>query len=60
MSKLTELIKALIPGFKSQHDMNEAFLSESTDVSDLERRMRLLDGDAQDRSRTLVFGTMMP
>lgn len=60
MSKLIELIKAFIPGFKSQHDIEEAFLSESSDACDLERRMRLIDHDARDSARGLVFGTMMP
>ncbi len=60
MSKLIELIKALIPGFKSQHDIEESFLSESTDACDLERRMRLLDSRARDDARSLAFGTMMP
>ncbi|PKO62422.1 MAG: DUF3563 domain-containing protein [Betaproteobacteria bacterium HGW-Betaproteobacteria-18] len=60
MSKLIELIKAFMPGFKSQHDIDEAFLAESSDACDLERRMRLLDSDARDSAHGLVFGTMMP
>ncbi len=60
MSKLIELIKAFIPGFKSQHDIEVAFLAESSDVCDLERRMRLIDSDTRDGARGLLFGTMMP
>lgn len=60
MSTLIEIIKSLIPAFKSQHDIDEAFLSESSDVCDLERRMRLIDSDARDGARSLVYGTMMP
>lgn len=60
MSKLIKLIKAFIPGFRSQHDIDEAFLSGSSDVCDLERRMRLLDSDARDNAHSLAFGTMMP
>jgi hypothetical protein len=60
MSKLIELIKAFIPGFKTQHEIDEAFLSESSDACDLERRMRLMDRDARDSARGLVFGNQMP
>jgi len=60
MSKLIELIKAFIPGFKTQHEIEEAFLSEATDACDLERRMRLMDRDARDSARGLVFGNQMP
>jgi predicted transcriptional regulator len=60
MSKLMELIKALIPGFKTQHEIDEAFLSESSDACDLQRRMRLMDKDARDSARGLVFGNLMP
>lgn len=60
MSRLIELIKSLLPVFKSQHDIEEAFLSEACDVSDLERRMRLIDNDARKGARGLLYGTMMP
>lgn len=59
MSKLIELIKALIPNFKSQQDLDEAYLCESIDVFDLERRMRLVDVATRDNARSLMFGTMM-
>jgi hypothetical protein len=54
-----EIFKSFFPDFKSQHDIEEAFLSESTDVYDLERRMRLIDNAARDGARGLVYGTMM-
>lgn len=60
MSHLIELIKALIPSLKSQRDLDEAYLCESADVVDLERRMRLVDVAARDNARSLMFGTMMP
>ena len=60
MSKLIELIKAFIPGFKTQHEIDEAFLSGSSDTCDLERRMRLMDQDARESARGLVFGNLMP
>lgn len=60
MSNLIELIKALIPSFKSQQDLDEAYLCGSADVVDLERRMRLVDIAARDNARSLMFGTMMP
>lgn len=60
MSKLIEIIKSFLPAFKSQHDIEEAFLSESTDVCDLERRMRLIDNAEREGSRGLAFGNLMP
>lgn len=60
MSKLIELIKALIPHFKCQQDLDEAYLRESADVFDLERRMRLVDVATRNNARSLMFGTMMP
>lgn len=60
MSKLIEIIKSFLPTFQSQHDIEEAFLSASSDACDLERRMRLIDSDARDAARGLVYGTMMP
>ncbi len=60
MSKLIEIITSFIPVFKSQHDVEEAFLSEAADASDLERRMRLIDRDAREAARGLVYGTLMP
>jgi len=60
MSKLIELIKAFIPGLRSQHDIETAFLAEASDVCDLERRMRLIDNDMRDGARGLIFGATMP
>jgi hypothetical protein len=60
MSKLIDLIKSLFPAFRSQHDIEEAFLSEASDVCDLERRMRLIDSDTRAGSRGLIYGTQMP
>ena len=60
MSTLTELIKALIPNFKSQQSLDDAYLCASVDVFDLERRMRLVDMATRDDARSLMFGTMMP
>ena len=60
MSKLIELIKALVPSFQSQKDLDEAYLAKSANMFDLERRMREIDTTARDNARSLVFGTMMP
>lgn len=60
MSKTIELIKAFFLGFKSQRDTEAAFLAESADVCDLERRLRLIDSDRRDGARGLLFGTQMP
>ena len=60
MSKLIELIKALIPSSNSQKKCQKADLSESSDLLDLERRTRLADIATRDNARSLIFGTMMP
>ncbi len=60
MSQLIGFIKALIPSFKSEKDFQEAYLGESADLFNLERRMRLVDIAARDNARSLIFGTMMP
>lgn len=60
MSRLMEIIKSLLPAFKSRHDIEEAFLSDASDVSDLERRMRLIDSDTRAGSRGLIYGNQMP
>ena len=60
MSTLIGFIKSFFPAFKSQHDLEEAFLSEASDVCDLERRMRVIDSDAHEAARGLVYGTLMP
>jgi hypothetical protein len=60
MSRLIALIKALIPHFKSQSELDEAYLCGAANVFDLERRMRLVDIAARDNARSLIFGNKMP
>ncbi|MDD2882396.1 MAG: DUF3563 family protein [Rhodoferax sp.] len=60
MSNLIALIKALISNFQSQKERDEAYLCESVDMFDLERRMRLVDFAARDHARSLIFGNKMP
>lgn len=43
MSKLTELFQAILPRIETQAERNEAYLNESVDIYDLERRMREVD-----------------
>jgi hypothetical protein len=50
--KLTQLIVSRMPNIKSQKDFDDAYLSESADVYDLERRMREID----QRSRSTYHG----
>lgn len=56
MSKLIELIKALVPRFKSEEALDEAYLSQSNDICDLERRMREIDMRVKSASWGLVLG----
>jgi len=50
MSKLLELIKALKPSTEPQRVRDEAYLAESVDIYDLERRMREIDCRGQNGS----------
>lgn len=60
MSTLIERIKALIPAIKSQKDHDEAYLCQSVNVYDLERRMKDIDLNTRNQARSLICGTMMP
>ncbi|MFO1272971.1 MAG: DUF3563 family protein [Rubrivivax sp.] len=51
MSRLADLIKALIPRIKTQEERDEAYLADAVDLYDLERRMREIDSRAWARSR---------
>lgn len=43
MFRLLQILHAVIPLADSQHDRDEAFLAGSSDLPDLECRMRTLD-----------------
>ena len=60
MSKLIERIKALLPIFKSQEAVEEAYLCEAVDVSDLERRIRIVDNDRSNAARGMALSALMP
>jgi hypothetical protein len=60
MSHVFELIKALFPGLQNQKSLDEAYLAQSADMFDLERRMRDLDNVSRQNAKNLIFGTMMP
>jgi len=50
--RVLELIQSLIPHIQTQAERDQAYLNESVDVYDLERRMREVD----DRSRGCGMG----
>lgn len=52
MSKLFQLISRLMPRVQSQRERDEAYLNDSVDIHDLERRMREIDS----RASTLASG----
>jgi hypothetical protein len=55
--QLTQLIKTLTPNIRSQNDLDHAYLSNSVDVYDLERRMREIDQRSHEPSRGLAYGS---
>ncbi len=59
MSKLIELIKALLPEVESQAERDEAYLSQAVDIYDLERRMHEIDNRANTLATGLQFGLVL-
>ena len=47
MSTLYALIKALLPHISTEQEREEAYLAESVDAQDLERRLREIDHRGQ-------------
>ncbi len=59
MSKLIELIQALLPHVETQAERDEAYLNDSVDIYDLERRMREIDGRADSLATGLRLGLVL-
>lgn len=59
MSKLIELIQALLPHVETQAERDEAYLNDSVDIYDLERRMREIDGRAGTLATGLRLGLVL-
>jgi len=55
MSKLLKLINALIPTIEPQHVRDEAYLAQSVDIYDLERRMREIEWRGRNGSQDFTF-----
>lgn len=49
MNFLSTLFRSLLPTAPSQAELDEAYLAGSTDIYDLERRIRDLDDRGRDR-----------
>ena len=56
MSSLLQLLHILLPTAESQHDRDEAYLAESVDLYDLERRMRDLDNRGRGSDSGITVG----
>jgi hypothetical protein len=55
MSALWHFLKTLFGGVPSRHEADEAYLAESVDLYDLERRMRRLDQRGRYATPGLIF-----
>jgi hypothetical protein len=53
MNKITNLLKNLF--VRQEPTLDEAYLAESVDIYDLERRMRELDGRRRDNAATHLY-----
>lgn len=56
MNTILRLLKSLLPNVESQRDRDEAYLAESVDIHDLERRMRSIDERGRNRRGGITFG----
>ena len=53
---IAALIQALMPSFKSQREVDEDYLAQSSDIYDLERRMREIDQRSREGAGPQAFG----
>ncbi|NVO07252.1 MAG: DUF3563 family protein [Rhodoferax sp.] len=56
MSHLIELIKAIVPHIPTQQERDEAYLSESVDMVDVERRIWEIDHRDSQSQQTPAMG----
>jgi hypothetical protein len=56
MPLLLKMLQALFPGAESERAADDAFLSESIDIHDLECRMRTLDERGRNPSGGIALG----
>ena len=56
MSSIHSFLKSILPNIQSQHVRDEAYLAESVDMCDLERRLREIDDRATRYSSDLAAG----
>jgi hypothetical protein len=55
VSRLLGLIEAIFPEIEPQQARDEAYLAESVDIYDLERRMREIDQRGRSAASDLTF-----
>ena len=55
MSKLLGLIQAILPEIEPQQARDQAYLEQSVDIYDLERRMRELEQRSRSSASDLTF-----
>ena len=56
MNPILSFLKSLLPVIESQQERDEAYLAESVDILDLERRMRAIDERGRNRMGGITFG----
>lgn len=56
MNTILTFLKSLLPVIESQQERDEAYLAESVDILDLERRMRSIDERGRNRMGGITFG----
>jgi hypothetical protein len=55
VSKLLGLIQAMLPEIEPHQDRDQAYLAQSVDIYDLERRMREIDQRGRSAASDLTF-----
>ena len=56
MSSIHSFLTSILPNIQSQHVRDEAYLAESVDMCDLERRLREIDDRATRYSSDIAAG----
>lgn len=56
MNTILSFLKSLLPVIESQQERDEAYLAESADILDLERRMRAIDERGRNHMGGIALG----
>jgi Protein of unknown function (DUF3563) len=56
MFTLIQIFQSFLDGLRPQRDLDESYLAQSSDLCDLERRMRAIDDRGRDPASDITIG----